>query len=289
MKGFNVAEIFCELLSGFAAIFLVIVLLDVFGTSCLRQSLTLIVSKGSATAIAGAVLVAYLVGLVVDAVGLAVGGWFLDSWLCQEPSSDEKEKDGFLVCKESEPAARRKWPDSGLNTVSCAGVSRSPMGLCQRVSESVNTRGVHWFFSMLASMPFVGMCGSIMHRLLGTLVSGVGAMQIRKPTPKALLQNNQDRMAINCSAEPEMEVRPASWRLLQMRYRFGWQTRRQRSAQLIELSSYQLLKQQDRSWPSRTTYPSSRRKTYYASNLTSGTWSGGRASRLEKRQKIQLC
>ncbi|MGO9119822.1 MAG: hypothetical protein ACLQPD_19695 [Desulfomonilaceae bacterium] len=104
MKGFNVAEIFCELLSGFAAIFLVIVLLDVFGTSCLRQSLTLIVSKGSATAIAGAVLVAYLVGLVVDAVGLAVGGWFLDSWLCQEPSSDEKEKDGFLVCKESEPS-----------------------------------------------------------------------------------------------------------------------------------------------------------------------------------------
>jgi len=91
MKEISVAEVFCEVLSGLAIMFFMIPLLDVIGKSCIHQSFTFIGKNLSATAIGGILVLAYILGLVMDTIGLAVGELFLDRWLCKDsPSAEEK-------------------------------------------------------------------------------------------------------------------------------------------------------------------------------------------------------
>ncbi len=90
MKEISVAEVFCEVLSGLAIMFSMIPLLDVIGKSCIHQSFTFIGKNLSATAIGGALVLAYILGLVMDTIGLAVGEWFLDRFLCKDPPSAEE-------------------------------------------------------------------------------------------------------------------------------------------------------------------------------------------------------
>jgi len=92
MKEISVAEVFCEVLSGLAIMFFVIPLLDVTGKSCIHQSFLFIGKNLSATTIGGALVFAYILGLLLDTIGLAIGEWFLDSWLCKDrPSKEETE------------------------------------------------------------------------------------------------------------------------------------------------------------------------------------------------------
>jgi|GEM_PF-3868576 len=118
MKGFNVAEVFCEVLGGLAAMVLVILLFDAFKISCLRQSLTFIGTftgnQLTANVIVAALLLAYIVGLVVDAFGLFFGDWRLDRWLCRDnlPTEEEEKKEkqaarfwnyAYWFCRETAP------------------------------------------------------------------------------------------------------------------------------------------------------------------------------------------
>jgi hypothetical protein len=90
MKGVNVAEVFCEVLSGLAVMFFVIPLLDIIGTSSISSIFPFMCKNLSATTIGGALVLAYILGLLMDAIGLAVGEWFLDSLLCKDyPSIEE--------------------------------------------------------------------------------------------------------------------------------------------------------------------------------------------------------
>lgn len=94
MKGFNVAKVFCEVLSGLAIMFFVIPLLDLIGTRSICESFTFIWKNLSATTIGGTLILAYILGLVMDALGLAVGEWFLNGLLYKEEAS-ENEKAEF--------------------------------------------------------------------------------------------------------------------------------------------------------------------------------------------------
>jgi hypothetical protein len=77
MKDLNLAEVFCEVLGGGLAIALAIALLDLSGWIDVVSLL-----KDAAAASVGSVTVAligsYIVGLLVDAVGLSVGEWCFD-------------------------------------------------------------------------------------------------------------------------------------------------------------------------------------------------------------------
>ena len=90
MKEISVAEVFCEVLSGLAIMFFMIPLLDVIGNSCIHQSFTFIGKNLSATAIGGALVLSYILGLVMDTIGLAVGECFLDRRLCKDAPSGEE-------------------------------------------------------------------------------------------------------------------------------------------------------------------------------------------------------
>ena len=90
MKGLNVAEVFCEVLSGLAVIFFVIPLLDIIVTISICKTFAFICKNLSATTIGGALVLAYILGLLMDAIGLALGEWFLDSLLCRDSPSTEE-------------------------------------------------------------------------------------------------------------------------------------------------------------------------------------------------------
>jgi len=90
MKGVNVAEVFCEVLSGLAIMFFVIPFLDIIGSSTVCNSFAFIGKNISATTIGGILILAYILGLVMDAIGLAVGEWFLDNLLCKDSPSKEE-------------------------------------------------------------------------------------------------------------------------------------------------------------------------------------------------------
>jgi hypothetical protein len=77
MKDLNLGELFCEVLGGALAISLAVALLDLLGAlevaPLLRRAAA--TSAGEITAV---LIGSYLVGLLVDAVGLCVGEWCFD-------------------------------------------------------------------------------------------------------------------------------------------------------------------------------------------------------------------
>jgi hypothetical protein len=92
MKDFNLAEVFCEVLGGGLAILLVIAFLD------LSDHIDIIPLLKDATAasignVTVALIGSYLVGLLVDAVGLTVGELYFDRLVCKEkPPTTEQQK-----------------------------------------------------------------------------------------------------------------------------------------------------------------------------------------------------
>jgi len=91
MKGINITEVFCEILSGVAIMFYVIPFLDLIGVSYISQSFAFIAKNLSMPTIFGVLILAYIIGLVMDAIGLAVGECFLDSLLCKvAPTKGER-------------------------------------------------------------------------------------------------------------------------------------------------------------------------------------------------------
>lgn len=89
MKEIDVAAVFCEMLSGFAALFIVVAALEVGGQTSLADVFTWLEAHPNFGAIAGILVAAYLVGIVVDAFGMAFDRlmcklkWF-EKFLCYD-------------------------------------------------------------------------------------------------------------------------------------------------------------------------------------------------------------
>ena len=71
----DVGEVFCELLSGLAIMALVLPILDLWGESSLSQSLKFVGRHTNVATLGGGLVLAYSLGLIMDAVGIAVGEW----------------------------------------------------------------------------------------------------------------------------------------------------------------------------------------------------------------------
>jgi hypothetical protein len=94
MKDFDISEEFCEVLGGGLAIVLGIAVVDLGGCIDVVQ-----LYKDAAKAGIGGLTVAlvgsYLIGLLVDAVGLAIGEWWFDSLLSRGKAPTEAHRKKF--------------------------------------------------------------------------------------------------------------------------------------------------------------------------------------------------
>jgi pimeloyl-ACP methyl ester carboxylesterase len=88
MAGLNLSQVFCEILSGFALSFSVLPMLDVLQICSFDQIISWIGSLDGAIFVIALVLF-YIMGLLIDAVGLAIGESFLDNLLNANPPSKE--------------------------------------------------------------------------------------------------------------------------------------------------------------------------------------------------------
>jgi hypothetical protein len=101
MKDFNLSEMFCEVLGGGLAIVLAIAALDLSGCLDIVQLFKDVNTKLSLGAVTVGVIGSYLVGLLMDAIGLLLGEWWFDKVACAEdPPSDEQIKDFWTHAKE---------------------------------------------------------------------------------------------------------------------------------------------------------------------------------------------
>ena len=67
----NLADIFCEVLSGLALFLNIIPLLDILDLATISKSLTYVSSKMTLSNVTVFVVACYVLGLLIDAVGLA--------------------------------------------------------------------------------------------------------------------------------------------------------------------------------------------------------------------------
>jgi len=82
MNDFDIREILCEILGGLLLILIVVSVLHVFGVVDLKALLGGVASKLDAGTITSILFVSYVIGLLVDSIGLAVGEiWFDDKLL----------------------------------------------------------------------------------------------------------------------------------------------------------------------------------------------------------------
>jgi len=83
MKSFDLNKTFCEVLSSLAIMSLSPPLLDLLGKKSLWDFWHFARSL-EATQLAGILILAYMLGLIMDAIGIALGEWFLYRWLYNE-------------------------------------------------------------------------------------------------------------------------------------------------------------------------------------------------------------
>lgn len=86
----DIGEVFCELLSGLAIMSLVLPLLDILGKSSLSQSTEFVGRHTNVAALGGALVLAYSLGLIMDAFGLAIGERWLYEFLEKKWASPEE-------------------------------------------------------------------------------------------------------------------------------------------------------------------------------------------------------
>jgi hypothetical protein len=89
----NVREVFCEILSGLVVLLLVTAAVDLAGVMSIDVAWVAFTTNVSFGDVATVILICYLLGLIMDAVGVALGELFLDRLLVSdEPSKAERAR-----------------------------------------------------------------------------------------------------------------------------------------------------------------------------------------------------
>jgi len=129
MKETNLTEAFCEVLSGISMILLLVPLLDLTGIFSLDKSLAL-AGNFSATALAGFLLVAYVLGAaVVDAVGLAIEQFF-EPLLPKDPVVTDAERKKFWTSVEEHVLRYRDHQWTYYSCYRNLFIMMVPSGIC---------------------------------------------------------------------------------------------------------------------------------------------------------------
>ncbi len=86
----DITEIFCEIISGIAGVFVAVLLLISIDVITFEQVREIATSNGDVLDFAGLLLVLYLVGIVVDALGLFFDKVF-GRWICDDEPGEKEE------------------------------------------------------------------------------------------------------------------------------------------------------------------------------------------------------
>jgi hypothetical protein len=81
MKDFDVREVFCEILGGALFLSLLIAIFDFCGLIDTKALTTALAPKITLGVVTAGLTASYLVGILVDAMGLALGECFVDDWI----------------------------------------------------------------------------------------------------------------------------------------------------------------------------------------------------------------
>ncbi len=93
MKDFNLTNIFCEVLSGLGIITFLIPLLDILNCYTLKETLAFIIDKTTLANFGILLFLCYTLGLLFDAIGLAIGDLFLDDLSNKDTPTDVQISD----------------------------------------------------------------------------------------------------------------------------------------------------------------------------------------------------
>ncbi len=106
----NLKEIFCELLSGLALILLIIPILYLLGEVTIDEILKAISQSSGAVVVTLVIGVSFILGIIMDAVGLALGSLFLDKLICEnEPQASDYQKYWKEVTPELSAYREGQW------------------------------------------------------------------------------------------------------------------------------------------------------------------------------------
>ena len=91
MKELSIAEVFCEIVSGLSLVVIAFPLADLLDLSNLSDSWTFLIDKMDLSGLTIVLVISYLLGIIVDSIGLTIGEIFLDDLVFKEkPSTDQK-------------------------------------------------------------------------------------------------------------------------------------------------------------------------------------------------------
>jgi cation transport ATPase len=99
MKDFNFTELFCEILSGLIAVIVFVLILDVAGYCDIEKYFCSL--KIDLSFLTILLVVSYFVGLLIDAIGLSLGEWFLDNLVSKKAPQREKFRNFYKNANES--------------------------------------------------------------------------------------------------------------------------------------------------------------------------------------------
>ncbi|MBC2705140.1 hypothetical protein [Desulfobacula sp.] len=92
MRGLDLNEALCELLGGFFILLSIIPILDINGTIAVKDTFIFLSKNLSLSLIGAVIILSYLLGLIMDVIGLGLGELFVDDFLCKDcPSFEETE------------------------------------------------------------------------------------------------------------------------------------------------------------------------------------------------------
>jgi hypothetical protein len=93
MKDIDVTQVFCEVLTGLGFLFVILSILSLTGSYTVRDVALYATSRLTIASLGAILVVAYLVGTIMDAVGLALDQLFLYRLVVKaEPSEDDRAK-----------------------------------------------------------------------------------------------------------------------------------------------------------------------------------------------------
>ena len=103
MKDLNFTELFCEIFSGLYTLLIITLIFDCFGYLDIIKTIQGIMTLPIFTI---TIVCSYLIGLIVDAIGLSLGEWFFDEWVSNEDDTPTKEEYAKYYKSVSETSAK---------------------------------------------------------------------------------------------------------------------------------------------------------------------------------------
>ena len=136
MEGIKINEVFCEILSGFSILVCLIAFFDITGISCIKQSLSVIITQMNVATFGAVIVASYLWGLLMDVIGMAADDYIFEPLLCKDLTPpNESETNEF-------------WKNVPLHVLSYRDTQWAYYSAYRNLSIIVIVGGILWAWSI---------------------------------------------------------------------------------------------------------------------------------------------